>query len=114
MAGRRTYDTSIADWGADGPGFGRRTPTIIVSHRTQDNVPEGGVTSLWAASNSKAATASALASGEDVDVFSASIGTRLLRVGGHSPNYLVAGLVQRPDCFVEPAHRDKDKVAIEA
>ena len=35
-------DTSIAWWGADGPGFDRRTPTVIVSHTTPDDVPAGG------------------------------------------------------------------------
>jgi hypothetical protein len=36
-------DTSIAWWGADGPGFDRRTPMVIVSRTTPDDVPAGGV-----------------------------------------------------------------------
>lgn len=81
IAGRRTYDTSIADWGSDGPGFERRTPTIIVSHTTPDNVPEGGVYTFVNSVEEAAATAAVLAGGQDVDVFSASIGTQLLRAG---------------------------------
>jgi hypothetical protein len=36
-------DTSIAWRDADGTGFDRRTPTVIVSHTTPDDVPAGGV-----------------------------------------------------------------------
>jgi hypothetical protein len=36
-------DTSVAWWGADGPGLDRRTPTVIVSHTTPDDVPASGV-----------------------------------------------------------------------
>jgi hypothetical protein len=43
IAGRRTYDLSIPWWGANGPGFEERTPTIIVSHSEPENVPGGGV-----------------------------------------------------------------------
>ena len=33
----------IAWWGADGPDLDRRTPTVIVSHTTPDDVTAGGV-----------------------------------------------------------------------
>jgi len=81
IAGRRTYDTSIESWGANGPGFERRTPTVIVSHSTPDNVPDNGVYTFVGSVEEAAATAATLAGGQDVDVFSASIGTQLLRAG---------------------------------
>jgi dihydrofolate reductase len=43
IAGRRTYDTSLPWWGADGPEGSVRTPTFIVSHSEPDEVPEGSV-----------------------------------------------------------------------
>lgn len=81
VAGRRTYDLSIADWGADGPGFELRTPTCIVSHGVPDDVPEGGVYT-FAGSPEEAVEGALAAAGEkDVDIFSASIGRQLLRAG---------------------------------
>ena len=81
IAGRRTYDTSIAWWGADGPGFDRRTPTVIVSHTTPDDVPADGVYTFVRSPREAAEVAIRLARGKDVDVFSASIGGQLLRAG---------------------------------
>ena len=81
IAGRRTYDQAISSWGADGPGFDRRTPTIIVSHSTPDNVPDNGVYTFVSSPEEAAATATAIAGDNDVDVFSASIGGQLLRAG---------------------------------
>ncbi len=81
IAGRRTYDTSIAWWGADGPGSPRRTPTLIVSHSTPDNVPENSVYTFVDNVDEAARVAHTLAGDQDVDVFSASIGTQLLRAG---------------------------------
>ena len=43
IAGRRTYDRSVAYWGADGPGGADRTPTFIVSHTVPSDVPAAGV-----------------------------------------------------------------------
>jgi dihydrofolate reductase len=81
IAGRRTYDTSIADWGADGPGSDRRTPTVIVTHSTPDNVPGNSVYTFVDNVEEAAALAERLADGKDIDVFSASVGTQLLRAG---------------------------------
>lgn len=70
--------------GADGPRIDRRTPTVIVSHTTPDDVPAGGVYTFvrFVRSPREAAeVAIRLAGGEDVDVFSASIGGQLLRAG---------------------------------
>lgn len=43
IAGRRTYDTSLPGWGADGPTGPARVPTIVVSHDVPAQVPDGGV-----------------------------------------------------------------------
>jgi dihydrofolate reductase len=81
IAGRRTYDTSIESWGADGPGFDARTPTIIVSHSTPQNVPAGGVYTFVRSPLEAVETAKAIAADKDIDIFSASIGGQLLRAG---------------------------------
>ncbi len=81
IAGRPTYDTSIADWGADGPGFGARTPTVIVSHSTPKDVPDGSVYTFVRTPAEAVSTAKALAGNMEVDVFSASTGGQLLWAG---------------------------------
>ena len=43
IAGRRTYDDSIAGWGADGPSGAARLPVIVVSHDQPRETPENGV-----------------------------------------------------------------------
>jgi dihydrofolate reductase len=64
--------------GADGPGFDRRTPTVIVSHTTPDDVPAGSACTFV---RSPREAAIGLAGGKDVALFSASIGGQLLRAG---------------------------------
>jgi dihydrofolate reductase len=43
IAGRRTYDSSLPWWGADGPTGEARLPVFVLSHSTPGDVPEGGV-----------------------------------------------------------------------
>jgi dihydrofolate reductase len=43
IAGRRTYDTSVPWWGADGPTGPARLPVFVVSHSVPDETPDGGV-----------------------------------------------------------------------
>ncbi len=43
IAGRRTYDTSLPWWGADGPTGEARLPVFVVSHSEPDDAPENGV-----------------------------------------------------------------------
>jgi dihydrofolate reductase len=43
IAGRRTYDTSVPWWGADGPTGPARLPVFVVTHGVPDETPEGGV-----------------------------------------------------------------------
>ncbi len=81
IAGRRTYDTSIAYWGADGPGGDLRTPTFVVSHTVPDDVPEGGVYTFVGSPLEAVAAAQQAAGDRSVDVFSSSIGNELLQAG---------------------------------
>ena len=81
IAGRRTYDLSVPWWGPDGPGGEARTPTFIVSHGTPGQVPEGSVYTFVNSPIEALELAAAAAGDKDVDVFSASIGQQLLRVG---------------------------------
>lgn len=43
IAGRRTYDTSVPWWGADGPAGPARLPVFVVTHDVPEEIPEGGV-----------------------------------------------------------------------
>ncbi len=43
IAGRRTYDTSVPWWGADGPTGPARLPVFVVTHNVPKKVPEDGV-----------------------------------------------------------------------
>ena len=43
IAGRRTYDTSVPWWGADGPTGPARLPVFVVTHHAPQDAPEGGV-----------------------------------------------------------------------
>lgn len=81
IAGRKTYDTSIPWWGADGPGGAARTPTFIVSHTAPDDVPDGGVYTFVSSPLEAAQAAQKVAGDLSVDVFSPSIGNQLLQAG---------------------------------
>jgi dihydrofolate reductase len=81
IAGRRTYDTSIAWWQADGPGGELRTPTFIVSHTLPDDIPDGGVYTFVGGPLEAVEAALAVAGDRSVDVFSSSIGNQLLQAG---------------------------------
>jgi dihydrofolate reductase len=43
IAGRRTYDDSVAFWGADGPTGPARVPAFVVTHEPPTDSPENGV-----------------------------------------------------------------------
>ncbi len=81
IAGRRTYDLSVAWWGPDGPGGAARTPTFIVSHSTPVDVPANSIYVFVASPQEAVERASEVAGDSDVDVFSPSIGQQLLRAG---------------------------------
>jgi dihydrofolate reductase len=43
IAGRRTYDASVAFWGADGPTGPARLPVFVVTHEPPTDSPQNGV-----------------------------------------------------------------------
>lgn len=43
IAGRRTYDTSLPWWGADGPTGDARVPVFVVTHDPPADATDGGV-----------------------------------------------------------------------
>jgi dihydrofolate reductase len=43
IAGRRTYDASVAFWGADGPTGPARLPVFVVTHEPPTDSPQDGV-----------------------------------------------------------------------
>jgi dihydrofolate reductase len=43
IAGRRTYDTSLPWWGADGPTGDARVPVFVVTHAPPTDAPAAGV-----------------------------------------------------------------------
>jgi dihydrofolate reductase len=43
IAGRRTYDTSLPWWGADGPSGPARRPVFVVTHEAPERHPDHGV-----------------------------------------------------------------------
>jgi dihydrofolate reductase len=82
IAGRRTYDTSVAWWGADGPTGEARLPVIVVSHSEPDEVPEGGVYRFVVGIEAALATATAAAGDKEVCVMGgADIGSQYPRAG---------------------------------
>jgi dihydrofolate reductase len=43
ICGRKTYDTSVPWWGADGPTGDARLPVFVLTHTISDTVPVNGV-----------------------------------------------------------------------
>ena len=83
IAGRRTYDLSVASWGADGPAGPARVPVFVVTHVEPEDVPEGGVyTFVTEGIESALGQAKAAAGEKDVAVMGgAEVGQRYLRAG---------------------------------
>ncbi len=79
IAGRRTYDDSVAWWGADGPTGPARVPVFVLSH----DVPEGGVYTFVSEGIERALELARAAAGEkDVTVMGgAETGQQYLRAG---------------------------------
>jgi len=83
IAGRRTYDTSVAWWGADGPTGPARVPVFVVSHDVPEGTPAGGVYTFVAEGIERALEqARAVAGEKDVMVMGgAETGQQYLRAG---------------------------------
>jgi dihydrofolate reductase len=83
IAGRRTYDTSLPWWGADGPTGLARVPLFVVTHRAPEDAPEGGVyTFVTDGIETALRQAREAAGGKDIAVMGgADIGRQFIRAG---------------------------------
>jgi dihydrofolate reductase len=83
IAGRRTYDLSVASWGADGPAGPARVPVFVVTHSEPEDAPEGGVyTFVTGGIESALEQAKAVAGEKTVAVMGgAEIGQQYIRAG---------------------------------
>ncbi len=64
IAGQRTYDTSVAWWGADGPTGRARLPVFVVSHDEPEEMPGGGVYTVVTGGIGRALQAARAAAGD--------------------------------------------------
>ncbi|MEV4141679.1 dihydrofolate reductase family protein [Dactylosporangium sp. NPDC049742] len=83
IAGRRTYDTSLPWWGADGPSGPARRPVFVVTHEAPAGQPEHGVYHFVTDGlESALAQAQAVAGDKDVTVMGgADVGRQYLDAG---------------------------------
>lgn len=94
ISGRRTYDTSVPWWGADGPSGSARRPLFVVTHEAPAESPEGGVyTFVTDGIESALERAQEVAGEKDVTVMGgADIGRQ----------YIAAGLVDEIQIHLAP------------
>jgi dihydrofolate reductase len=83
IAGRRTYDLSVASWGADGPAGPARVPVFVITHAEPDEVPEGGVYTFVTDGIERALEQAKAAAGEKTVAVmgGAEIGQQFIRAG---------------------------------
>jgi dihydrofolate reductase len=83
IAGRRTYDSSVPWWGADGPTGPARLPVFAVTHSEPEEAPEVGVYAFVTAGIERALEdAKAAAGDKTVTVMGgADVGRRTSRPG---------------------------------
>jgi dihydrofolate reductase len=83
VAGRRTYDTSVAWWRADGPTGSARRPVFVVTHDMPADTPEGGVYTFVTDGIERALQEAKAAAGDkNVSVMGgANIGQQYIRAG---------------------------------
>jgi dihydrofolate reductase len=79
--GRAGYDHSILHWGADGPSGAARIPTVIVSHRVPQDIPDGGVYKFVDSVEAAFETAKKLAGDQDVYITGANVAQQFLTRG---------------------------------
>ena len=77
--GRRGYDHSILNWGADGPAGPARTPTVIVSHNVPEDIPMGGVYTFVNSVEAALETAKKLAGDRDIYITGADVAGQFLK-----------------------------------
>jgi len=94
IAGRRTYDTSVPWWGADGPSGDARRSVFVVTHAAPAESPAGGVYQFVTDGiESALARAQAAAGDKDVTVMGgADLGRQ----------YLAAGLLDELEIHLVP------------
>jgi dihydrofolate reductase len=94
ICGRRTYDTSLPWWGADGPSGLARRPVFVVTHDVPAENPQGGVYRyVTAGIGSALEQAQAAAGDKDVCVMGgADLGRQ----------YIAAGLVDEMSIHLVP------------
>jgi dihydrofolate reductase len=93
IAGRRTYDTSVAWWGANGPTGPARVPVFVLSHGVPESVPAGGVYTF------------ADGIGRALELARAAAGDKGVTVMGGAATgqqYLLAGLVDELSIHLVP------------
>jgi dihydrofolate reductase len=83
IAGRRTYDLSVASWGSDGPAGPARVPVFVVTHAEPDDTPEGGVYTFMTDGIESALEQAKAAAGDKVVAVmgGADIGQQFIRAG---------------------------------
>jgi dihydrofolate reductase len=79
IVGRRTYDTSLAWWGENGPTGELRMPIVVITHTETE--PHGVYRFVTNGRESAVAQARELADGKDVAVSGADVGQQLVRAG---------------------------------
>jgi dihydrofolate reductase len=100
IAGRKTHDSSMSWWGADGPGGAARTPTFIAFHTGPDD--RRRVYTFVGSPLEALESAQTAAGNRTVDVFNPSIGNQLLAAGAvHEIHLYVAPVLLVPGhrCF---------------
>lgn len=95
ITGRVTYDTSLPWWGENGPSGPARRPVFVLTHRTPDDPPAGGVYTFVSDGIESALRQAQAAAGEQV----------VCIMGGADvgQQYLAAGLVEEISVHLVPA-----------
>jgi dihydrofolate reductase len=80
IVGRTTYDHSILNWGADGP-IGAGVPTIVVSHKVPQNIPDSRVYTFVNSLEEALETAKKAAGDKDVVIQGGNIAQQFITFG---------------------------------
>ena len=81
LVGRTTYNVSLPNWGADGPTGSARIPTLVVSHRVPQDIPDGGVYVFVDSVEAALAAAKKAAGNKDIVVQGANTAQQLITLG---------------------------------
>jgi dihydrofolate reductase len=82
ISGRHNYDLAVPYWEADGPTGAARVPTVVVSHRVPQDVPDGGVYSFADSIEAALEKAKKAAGDKDVAIMGgANVAAQFLKLG---------------------------------